>query len=240
MTDNKILIVYNYDPLTFEYYSSEPASRNPLNEDEPLIPACATTVEPVKPKKGYAVVWLGNKWGYKKDHRNEIWFNAQTKQLETIDFIGELPDYYFTPDSPIANPPEGDYWEFDSEKQEWVGNAGLYKIYVLNNFSTYWDIKQNTPFEFKDFKYLPSWRELYTSIWVSLSSGIKTEYRLEDYDGKYNTVNKTSMKEIFVKMSNIVDEMYTDKQNLELYIKKENDFNKLQKAFNTWVEKEYK
>ena len=234
-----VVYVYNYDPVTFEYYSSEPAGRNPLNAEEPLIPACSTTVKPPEPQEGYAVVWIGNKWQYKEDHRGEAWYNVKTGEIEEIDFIGKLPSYYYTPDSPVANKPEGDYWQFDVDTQSWVGNAGLYKLHILNIFPTYWEQKLDTPFEFKGNRYLPSWRELYTSIWVALSEDLKSEYRLQDYDGKFVNVNKETMKPIIGKISDVNDEMYTDKHDLEVYFKIENNFDKLQEVFEKWIKKTY-
>ena len=234
------MLVYNYDPITFEYISSEEAGRNPLNAEEPIMPACSTTIVPLESIDKYAVVWIGNKWEYKEDHRGELWFNSTTKQIVEIDFIGSMPDNYFTPDSPIANEPEGLYWSFDTESQTWVGNALLYKQYISDSFDEYWDAKQNTPFEFDGFKYLPAWRDLYDSIYNTLERGIKKDYRLQDYEGKYNTVTLETMKPIYIKMVDIVDELYMDKQNLEAFFKKETDFNKLEKAFNAWINKEYK
>lgn len=233
------MLIYNYNPITLEYMYSEEAGRNPLNIDEPIIPAHATTIEPPEFQQGYAITWAGNKWRYKEDHRNEAWYNAETKEIEIIDFIGELPSYYYTPDSTIANKPEGDYWQYDSETDSWVGNALLYKQHILSYFSNYWEQKQNTPFEFKGYRYLPSWRELYTSIWVALKDGLKLEYRLQDYDSKFNTVNIDSMKEIITKISEINDEMYTDKHNLEAYFKTEDNFENLQKTFEAWLNKQY-
>lgn len=234
------MLVYNYDPITFEYMSYEEANRNPLNPDEPIIPACATTIEPPKQIDKYAIVWIGNKWEYKEDHRNELWYNAQNKSVEIIDFIGTLPNFYYTPDSPIANPPEGEYWVYDPDTQSWVGNTLLYKQYVLSVFSEYWEQKQNIPYEFNGYRYIPAWRDLYDSIFNTLNNGIKEEYRLQDYDGKYNTVTLKTMKPIYTKMADIVDEMYVDKQDLEAYFKIENEFNKLEKTFNAWIAKEYK
>lgn len=233
------MIIYNYDPITLEYMCEGESCVNPINPDEPIIPACATTIKPLKSKKGYTIVWVGNNWDYREDHRNELWYNAKTKELETITFIGVLPDYYYTPDSPIANPPEGDYWQYDSKTQTWVGNAVLYKQYVLNNFNMYWNQKQNTPFEFKGHKYLPSWRDLYTSIYSTLNYGIKNEYRLQDYDGNFVIVNGKTMKPIYTKMAEIVDQMYIDKQDLEEYFKSENKFEDLQEMFNKWLQKTY-
>ena len=234
------MLVYNYSPTTFEYINSEEAGKNPLNPEEPIIPACSTVLEPLKEVDGYAVVWVGNKWEYKEDHRGELWYNAKSQSVETIDFIGMLPNYYFAPDSKVANKPEGNYWKFDTDKNIRVGDVLLYKQYVLEYFDMYWDIKQNTPFEVDGYKYIPDWRNLYDSIYNTLERGIKKDYRLQDYEGKYNTVTLETMKPIYVKMVDIVDEMYIDKQDLEALFKKQNDFNKLEKAFNAWVNKEYK
>lgn len=233
------LVIYNYDPITKEYTTSSTANKNPLNPNEPIIPACATKLKPLNKKEEYAIIWVGNKWEYKEDHRGEAWFNAKTNEIQIVDFIGELPNYFYTPDSPIANKPEGEYWQFDQELNEWIGNPILYKNYILNSFPNYWTEKQNIPFEFEGYKYIPSWRELYTSIWVALKDGIKNNYRLQDYDGNFNTVDVKSMKAIITKMSDVNDEMYLDKQNLELYFKTQNDFNKLQNKFNEWLNKKY-
>lgn len=234
-----MLTIYNYDPITKEYTNEGLAQENPLVESEYLIPAHSTKIKPIDVKEGYAVVWSGSDWQYKEDHRGETWFNGSTLTLETVDFIGELPNYYYAPDSPIAQKPEGEYWEFDTEKQEWFGNPTLYKMYVLDSFSRYWELKLNTPFTFEGFRYLPAWRELYTSIWVALKDGLKEEYRLQDCDSKYNTVNKETMKPLITKMSDINDQMYVDKQNLEKFFMINNNFEVLQKEFETWLSKTY-
>ena len=238
--DYKIVDIYLYDPITKEYTEQGKSNRNPLDPETPIIPANSTTIVPPEKQEGYAIVWVGNKWEYKEDHRNELWYNAKTKRIETIDFIGVLPNNYYTADSPIANKPDGDYWVYDAENKIWVGDVLLYKQYILKEFPNYWDIKQNTPFELDGFRYIASWRELYTSIWVTLKDGIKTEYRLQDFDGKFNSVNFNTMKPIITKMSDINDEMYLDKQNLEVYFAKTNDFDKLCKKFEEYIKKEYK
>lgn len=236
----KIIDIYLYNAIYKTYEGVGKSDKNPLDPETPIMPANSTTIKPPEKQEGYAVVWVGNKWEYKEDHRNEVWYNASTKQLETINFIGDLPNYYYTPDSPIANKPDGEYWIYDSNTQTWVGDALLYKQYVLSDFNNYWEIKQNTPFEVDGFKYIASWRDLYTSIWVTLKDGIKSEYRLQDFEGKFNTVTADTMRPIIVKMSEINDEMYLDKQNLEVYFTKTNDFNKLQNKFNEYIKKEYK
>lgn len=232
--------IYNYDPITFEYISQGVAERNPLDETQPIVPACATTIVPPESIEKYAIVWIGNKWEYKEDHRGEVWYNAKDKSMETIDFIGVLPDFYYAPDSPIANKPDGDYWKYDSNLDKWVGDTLLYKQYILEFFPEYWDAKQEIPFEFEGHRYIPSWRDLYDSIFNTLNNGIKKEYRLQDFDGEYVTVTLDTMRPIYTKMADIVDEMYMDKQDLEVYFKNENNFEKLEKTFNAWLNKEYK
>lgn len=239
MNEYKKIDIYLYDSITKEFMAKGISNDNPLDPENPLIPRYATTIEPPDKLDGYAIVWVGNKWEYKEDHRGEIWYNSKTKKIETINFIGILDDFYYTPDSVIANPPEGDYWIYDKETNTWIADITLYKQYVLNNFSFYWDLKFNTPFEFNGYRYIAQWRDLYTSIWVALKDGIKSEYRLQDYDGKYNIVDKISMKDIISKISDVVDEMYMDKQNLLLYFQKNNDFEQLSKKFQEFIDKVY-
>lgn len=233
------MLVYNYNPITKEYTSQEEAQKNPLVAGEYLIPANATITKPLKSKTGFTIVWQGNKWAYKEDHRGEEWYNSLTKNKEVINFIGELPENYYTLDSVIANPPEGEYWQYDKELNKWVGNSVLYKEYILGSFDAHWQQKLNQPFELEEFEYIPAWRELYTSIWITLKDGIRTQYRLQDYNGKFNTVDVISMKNIISKMADVVDNMYIDKQNLEKYFKSNNNFEKLQEYFNQWLNKKY-
>lgn len=234
--------IYFYDSITFEYIGTGESDPNPVNPDYPLIPPCATTIEPPLEQIGYAIVWMNNNhWGFKEDHRGEIWFDARTKNFVTIDFIGELPNYYFTPDSPIANPPEGSYWEFDEQTQTWVANVALYKIEVYNSFATIWEYKNNVPYIFDGHRYVAKWRDLYNSVYSTLKDGIKEQYRLQDYDGNLFYVNQAQMREIYVKMADVVDEMYTDKQDLEVYFKDNthNDYQDLSQRLQAYLRKTY-
>ena len=240
MVDYKIVDIYTYNPVTKEYLGKTESDKNPLDPETPIIPANSTTIKPPEVQEGYIIVWVGNKWEYREDHRGEVWYNANTKSVETISFIGDLPDYYYSPDSVIANPPEGNYWEYDKENDKLVGNAALYKVYVNDIFSQYWEIKQNTPYEFNGFRYIASWRDLYTSIWVTLKDGIKDEYRLQDYDNKFNVVTAKTMKPIIEKMTDINDEMFIDKHNLQLYFLKNDNFEQLQAKFDEYTKKVYK
>lgn len=232
--------IYYYNPETKEYIIEGESQENILNPDEPIIPAWSTTVKPPNKKDNYTIVWNGNNWDYKKDYRGQTWYNANTKQMEVINFIGDLPNYYYPPDSAIANPPEGEYWEYDSKTDTWVGNALLYKQYIYGNANDYWNLKLSTPYEFEGHSYLPEWRDLYTSIYFALNNGVKDSYRLQDANNNYLEVDKNTMKPIYVKMADIVDEMYEDKHNLENIFLVENDFDRLQESFNEWFNKVYK
>lgn len=231
--------IYNYNPITKEFTTVGEATRNPVNPDNPIVPACATTIKPLNKKDGYAIVWCGNQWNYKKDYRGQIWYNSKTKEMETIDFIGDLPDYYYSPDSTIANPPDGDYWVYDKKTDTWIGNVYLYKQYIYSNSTNFWEQKLNTPYEFEKYYYLPQWRDLYTSIYLALNTGAKDEYKLQDAKNQYITVDKKTMKPIYVKMADIVDQMYIDKHDLEELFMTENNFDVLKNSFDKWLNKRY-
>ena len=231
--------IYYYDPITFEYTHLGESQPNPVNPDYPLIPPCATIVEPQTYKEGYTNIWVQTHWEYTEDHRGELWYNVRNKRLEVINFIGQLPNYYYTPDSPIANPPEGSYWVWDETKETWVPNVALYKIEILNSFTKFWTVKENTPYTFNGHRYVSKWRDLYNSIYSTFKDGIKDQYRLQDYDGNLFYVNQTQMREIYVKMAEVVDEMYMDKQDLEVFFKENNDYAQLSQKLQEYLNKKY-
>lgn len=232
--------VYNYHPVTKEFLNESEAQLNPVTKEDYIIPANATEIKPLKNKKGFTICFAGNKWEYKEDHRGEIWYYIPENIQKEIDFIGEIPNTYCSLDSKRANPPEGNYWQYDSNLDEWVANVPLYKLFVFDSFPSYWDLKQNMPYEFEGYFYLPSWRDLYTSIYLALKEGVKQDYTLQDAVGNYIKVDFDSMKKIYIKMANIVDEMYNDKHKLEVYFKEENNYDKLNKKLTEWLEKVYK
>ena len=47
------------------------------------------------------------------------------------------------------------------------------------------------------------------------------------------------MKPIYVKMADIVDQMYIDKHDLEELFMTENDFDVLKNSFDKWLNKRY-
>jgi site-specific DNA-cytosine methylase len=84
-------------------------------------------------------------------------------------------------------------------------------------------------------------RDLYNSVYSTLKDGIKEQYRLQDYDGYLFYVNEAQMREIYVKMADVVDEMYTDKQDLEVYFKDNthNDYEDLSQKLQAYLRKTY-
>lgn len=234
----KQIDIYLYDPTTKEFLYKGISDKNPLNPDEPIIPACATTVMPPEFTKGYAIVWAGNKWKKLEDHRGETYYNTTTESKEVINFLGNIPDIYVSTDSVRANKPDGDYWEYDSNTDQWVANVLEYKKHLITDLiPNEWNAKFAKEFEFNGFYYLPSWKTLYNEIYTMLRDDIRENYRLRDNHSQYNVVDKNSMKLIISCMSDIVDKIYLDKQDLYDYLLKQNDYNKLVKAYETWLKK---
>ena len=58
-------------------------------------------------------------------------------------------------------------------------------------------------------------------------------------DGNLFYVNQTQMREIYVKMAEVVDEMYMDKQDLELFFKENNDYQQLSLKLQEYLNKKY-
>lgn len=67
---------YKFDADTKEYLYAEEAFLDPLETEQQgkevyLLPADSTFAEPLEAKESYAVVWNGDKWEYKEDHRQK-------------------------------------------------------------------------------------------------------------------------------------------------------------------------
>lgn len=56
--------IYRYDQITGEYLDDGLADRNPRNPANPIIPAFATTLEPLPEKDGYTRVFADEVWQY--------------------------------------------------------------------------------------------------------------------------------------------------------------------------------
>ena len=239
MTDTAytIIDIYIYDPITKEFLYASKSDRNPLDPNDPIIPACATTVKPPAVKKGHALIWAGNKWKQYEDHRGEQWYNIETETTECITELGDISTKYVSTDSVRANKPEGDYWEYDSNTDQWAVNLYKYKMHLSSEVSQAWQAKFNKEFELDGYYYLPSWKTLYNEIYTMLRDNIKDSYRLRDNHSRYNTVDKNSMKKIIGYMSDVVDQLYLEKQDLIDYIIKEQDYHKINQAYTEWLNK---
>jgi hypothetical protein len=96
--------IYHYHPETFEFVGAGKADADPLQAGNWLIPASATTVQPIAPQTGFAVCFDKGVWGYVEDHRGETWWNADGKEI-TISELGPIPaDYENSPPPPPPAP----------------------------------------------------------------------------------------------------------------------------------------
>lgn len=57
-----MLIIHHYHPDTGAYVGSSEADRDPLDADNFLLPAHATTAEPPQPGLGFFAAWNGSAW----------------------------------------------------------------------------------------------------------------------------------------------------------------------------------
>lgn len=90
--------IYNYDEKTKEFISDEIAELDPI-EKKPLIPANATTIEPLSKKDGFVSCFDEKKqiWEYKKDLRGKKLWNktdGSSVVVDTLDF--DTKDYITT------------------------------------------------------------------------------------------------------------------------------------------------
>lgn len=68
--------VYNFHTQTGEYLGVSKADENPLEAGKFLIPACATTLAPLKPGDNEVAMFNGEKWQLTPDHRGvEYWLD---------------------------------------------------------------------------------------------------------------------------------------------------------------------
>lgn len=106
--------IYNYDSNTKEYIGESEARPDPLEEGKYLIPAHATTIEPIQKQENKAVIFNGESWELADDYRGKVLYKKENRQEYTIKDLDELPDYeLYTEIEPIGNV------EWDSENNEW-------------------------------------------------------------------------------------------------------------------------
>jgi hypothetical protein len=107
--------VYNYNKETKEFTTQSIATANPLEKGKYLIPANATTKEPLPYKENFAVCFneTKNEWEYIEDNRNKTVYETSTKQELKIDYLGAIKAEHT-----LLVPKEYDKW--DDATKSWV------------------------------------------------------------------------------------------------------------------------
>lgn len=111
--------IYNYNKETKEFTTSTNATENPLEKGKYLIPAGATSKEPLSSKDGFAVCFNETKkkeWEYLEDNRNKTVYSTTTKEALIVDYLGAIKDGFT-----LLVPKEFDKWENNS----WVTDETL-------------------------------------------------------------------------------------------------------------------
>ena len=91
--------LYNYDKNTKEYLSITLASADPMEtkikgEFVPLVPACATVIEPPKTGENEVAIFNGKAWEIKKDFRVSHKICDENFNIKDITEIGEIEENY--------------------------------------------------------------------------------------------------------------------------------------------------
>lgn len=91
--------LYNYDKNTKEYLSTTLASADPMEtkikgEFVPLVPACATVIEPPKTGENEVAIFNGKVWEIKKDFRVSHKICDENFNIKDITEIGEIEENY--------------------------------------------------------------------------------------------------------------------------------------------------
>lgn len=58
------LTIYHFDQATGQFLGTGTADENPLDRDNPLIPAGATTIAPPNERAGFVRIFSAGEWGY--------------------------------------------------------------------------------------------------------------------------------------------------------------------------------
>ena len=91
--------LYNYDKNTKEYLSTTLASADHMEtkirgEFVPLVPACATVIEPPKTGENEVAIFNGKVWEIKKDFRVSHKICDENFNIKDITEIGEIEENY--------------------------------------------------------------------------------------------------------------------------------------------------
>lgn len=91
--------LYNFDPNTKEYLMTTIASADPMEtkirgEFVPLVPACATLLEPPTTGENEVAIFNGKVWEIKKDFRVSHKICDENFNIKDITEIGEIEENY--------------------------------------------------------------------------------------------------------------------------------------------------
>jgi hypothetical protein len=100
--------IYHYDRYTGEYLYSGIAAPDPLDAGKYLIPAFATTIQPLALNAGYVSCFVSGAWRAIEDNRGAAWDKVSAVPLEYTD-LGPLPETL----TKLIPPPQFPIWNVD-------------------------------------------------------------------------------------------------------------------------------
>lgn len=93
---------YGYNPVTKEYIGEVNCQPDPIDGGF-LLPGSSTFLEPPITKEKEVAVLKNGKWKIKEDHRDEIYWDKDTKEEQKIIDIGQVKDENWTELQPISD-----------------------------------------------------------------------------------------------------------------------------------------
>ncbi|PHO10332.1 hypothetical protein CPG37_04600 [Malaciobacter canalis] len=130
--------IYNYNKETKEFTTQSTATSNPLEKGY-LIPANATTKEPLSPKDGFAVCFNEEtkEWEYIENNRGKTVYETSTKQELKVDYLGAIKNEHT-----LLKPTQFDKW--DDVTKSWVEDKRAKNIVENNNIQREIDSLEKT------------------------------------------------------------------------------------------------
>jgi len=81
---------YSYNTEEKSFSGKFPALKNPRRQNEYLLPAMATFIEPPETKENEIAIWNGENWEIEPDFRGLLQVNINTKEISNIEYVGEI------------------------------------------------------------------------------------------------------------------------------------------------------
>lgn len=124
---------YSYNTKQRTYSGKYPALKNPQRPSEYLLPAMATFIEPPVTNTNEVAIWNGKNWDVEIDFRGLIQVNVETKEISTIEYIGEIKEGFQKISDDIAqdiktNPEK--YKNVDGELTD-ISDTDEYKQFLI-------------------------------------------------------------------------------------------------------------